>query len=174
MSAWLGVVCADHVTRGVQLGIAQTNHGRRTGIARMRPGDWFVYYSPHQSLRRHSPLQAFTAIGRVEEGDIWQADEGTFKPWRRRVAYLPGTGSVPLADLRAVLDLTASPTWGHQLRRGLVPLTAHDVSQVHHAMTGQRLPIAPTPPVESMDPALHSSGPDRRDAQVPAMHPQLW
>ncbi|MEJ1231140.1 MAG: EVE domain-containing protein [Galbitalea sp.] len=45
MSAWLGVVSRSHVERGVDLGIAQVMHGKRAGLARMKPGDWLVYYS---------------------------------------------------------------------------------------------------------------------------------
>ena len=63
MTAWLGVVCRDHVRRGTTLGIAQLGHGKRDGLARLAAGDWLVYYSPRTSLRGGEPLQAFTAIG---------------------------------------------------------------------------------------------------------------
>jgi EVE domain len=138
MTAWLGVVSADHVARGVSLGIAQTNHGRRTGLARMRPGDWMVYYSPQQRLGEQVPVQAFTAIGTVTDDEIWQADEGTFKPWRRRVSYRADAHWAPIADLRGQLELTAVPNWGYQLRRGLILLSDHDLIVVREAMTDDR------------------------------------
>jgi hypothetical protein len=34
MAAWHGVVSAQHVARGVWLGIARTNHGRVPGLLR--------------------------------------------------------------------------------------------------------------------------------------------
>jgi len=144
-AAWLGVVSAEHVARGVGLGIAQTNHGKKAGLARMRPGDWLVYYSPHRRLHEHSPVQAFTAIGRLADGEIWQADEGDFRPWRRRVDYRGDARWAPLADLREQLELTAAPHWGYQLRRGLIRLSEHDLAVIHTAMIGE----PPDAPVSS-------------------------
>lgn len=132
MKYWLGVVCRDHVLRGVSLGIAQLGHGKRDGLAKLSPGDWLVYYSPRTSLRDGEALQAFTAIGEVADAEIWQADEGDFKPWRRRVAYAPAH-SAAIHELP--LELTAQPNWGYQLRRGLVPLSEHDFRAIEAAMT---------------------------------------
>ncbi|HEV2635395.1 MAG TPA: EVE domain-containing protein [Actinocrinis sp.] len=134
MKYWLGVVCRDHVRRGTQLGIAQLGHGRRTGLARLAAGDGFVYYSPRTSLQDGDPLQAFTAVGEIADEEIWQADEGAFKPWRRRVQYAADTVDVNIHDLDGKLDLTAEPNWGYQLRRGLLELTAADYEQIRPAM----------------------------------------
>ena len=35
-------------------------------------------------------MKAFTAIGRIIDDEVWQADEGDFKPWRRRIDYERG------------------------------------------------------------------------------------
>jgi hypothetical protein len=132
MTAWLGVVCRDHVRRGTERGIAQLGHGKRDGLARLTAGDWLVYYSPRTSLRDGEPLQAFTAVGRVADDEIWQAHEGDFHPWRRRVDYLPGAVETPIRTLR--LDLTARPGWGNLLRRGLVRLSDEDFERISAAM----------------------------------------
>lgn len=126
MNAWLGVVSAEHVRRAVDLGIAQIGHGKRSGLARMKAGDVLVYYSPVESIGDRDPLREFTALGVIEEGEIWQADEGRFKPFRRRVRYEQFT-PVPLGDVRSRLALTSTPNWGYQLRRGLIPLDGNDV-----------------------------------------------
>ncbi|MDI6099466.1 EVE domain-containing protein [Actinoplanes sp. NEAU-A12] len=138
MTRWLGVVCRDHVQRGAELGIAQLGHGRRDGLARLAAGDWLVYYSPRTSLRDGTPLQAFTAIGVVADGEIWQAHEGDFHPWRRRVDYLPDVVDTPIRSLG--LDLTARAGWGVQLRRGLLRLTDGDFERIHAAMRSPRVP----------------------------------
>lgn len=138
MKHWLGVVCRDHVRRGTERGIAQLGHGKRDGVARLTAGDRLVYYSPRTSLRDGAPLQAFTAIGTVTDDEIWQAHEGDFHPWRRRVDYLPTAAEIPIRSLR--LDLTAEPDWGYQLRRGLIPLTEHDFNEIHAAMLVQASP----------------------------------
>jgi hypothetical protein len=145
MAAWLGVVSAEHVARGVALGIAQINHGKRAGLARMRPDDWLIYYSPQERLGEHNPVRAFTAIGRLPDSEIWQADEGSFTPWRRRVDYIGGARHAPIEALRDQLDLTSGPRWGDQLRRGLIPLSDQDLAMIYRAMTGTEGPAhAPT------------------------------
>jgi hypothetical protein len=134
MTYWLGVVSREHVKRGVELGIAQIGHGKRAGLARMHRGDWLIYYSPRASLASKQPLQAFTAIGEITDETVWQADEGEFKPWRRRVAYLPEAADAPIAPLAKALDLTRTPNWGYQLRRGLIELTECDFRRIRGAM----------------------------------------
>ena len=118
MRYWLGVVSADHVRRGVELGIAQIGHGQKSGLARMGAGDGLAYYSPRETLGGGGALKAFTAVGRIADDELWQADEGEFRPWRRRVEYQPVPVPVPLDLVRADLELTRAPNWGYQLRRG--------------------------------------------------------
>jgi hypothetical protein len=134
MRCWLGVVSAAHVRRGVELGIAQVHHGRRAGLARLAAGDGFVYYSPKQELGGSEPCRAFTAVGYVADDEIWQADEGDFRPYRRRVDW-ESADPVPLAELTDRLLLTRSPGWGYSLRRGLLPLDEADFRLVLAAMT---------------------------------------
>ena len=134
MTAWLGVVSAEHVRRGVSLGIAQIGHGKRAGLARMKACDILVYYSAQERLGDAPRLRCFTALGTVSDDEIWQADEGSFKPFRRRVSYDPSARPVPIDTLKPVLELTAAPNWGQQLRRGLVPLSDHDLALIRDAM----------------------------------------
>jgi hypothetical protein len=129
MRFWLGVVQREHVLRGVALGIAQTNHGAKAGISRMSAGDGFAYYSPKTSYPEGDPLREFTAIGRVGDGEPWQADVpgSDFRPWRRRVDYVDAARAIPITPLLDVLDLTrGQPNWGFQLRRGFLEMTEHD------------------------------------------------
>jgi hypothetical protein len=131
---WLGVISREHVSRAVEAGIGQIGHGRRPGLARMHRGDWLIYYSPHVNLAKRRPLRAFTAIGQIADEEIWQADEGDFKPWRRRVTYETGVRDAELDALRDRLALTSGPNWGHQLRRGLVELSPEDFTAIRAAM----------------------------------------
>lgn len=137
MTAWLGVVSAQHVRRGVSLGIAQIGHGKRAGLARMHAGDTLIYYSAREGMREGAVLRQFTAIGTVADDEIWQADEGDFKPFRRRVSYEASARPVGVDSLSGRLDLTAEPNWGYQLRLGLVQLTDRDAQVIREAMTGR-------------------------------------
>lgn len=133
---WIGVVSREHVHRGTTLGIAQLGHGKCPPLARLSPGDWLIYYSPRTSHPDGEPLQAFTAIGEVADEEIWQADEGDFKPWRRRVDYAEDARETSVRDLTGRLELTAGPNWGNRLRRGLVELNAEDFAVIRSAMIG--------------------------------------
>lgn len=140
MRYWLGVVQREHVLRGVALGIAQTNHGARAGILRMQPGDGLVYYSPKTSYPDGERLREFTAIGRIAEGDPWQADEGERRPWRRRVEYDESAHPVPITPLLEVLELTrGDPNWGFTMRRGQVEVTPRDFAVIAAEMGADSL-----------------------------------
>jgi hypothetical protein len=141
---WLGVVQRAHVLRGVELGIAQTNHGAQSGVKRMQPGDGFVYYSPKTSYPEGEPLREFTAIGRIAEGEPWQAESDPdmmagIRPWRRRVDYALEARPTPIAPLLPVLDLTrGNSNWGFIMRRGHLEITKHDfdvIAEAMHAVT---------------------------------------
>ena len=135
MRYWLGVVQREHVLRGVELGIAQTNHGAKAGVQRMQPGDGFVFYSPKTSYPEGDPLREFTAIGRIAPGEAWQADDGDFHPWRRKVDYDGGAHPIPIAPLLDVLDLTRGHrNWGFAMRRGHLELTEHDFGVIAREM----------------------------------------
>ena len=133
MTAWLGVASAEHVRRGVSLRIAQIGHGKRAGLARMEAGDTVIYYSPVEHLGDRTPLRQFTAIGTIADDVIWQADEGDFKPFRRRVIY-EDAQALSLGDVKARLRLTTPANWGYQLRRGLVPLDPDDEALLRESM----------------------------------------
>ena len=100
MSGWLGVASAEHVRRGVALGIAQLGHGRRAPLARLAAGDTVVYYSAQERLGGPGGLRSFTALGTVADDVIWQADEGDFRPFRRRVDYAAVLADALRADAR--------------------------------------------------------------------------
>src|SRR5206468_6077514 len=79
----IGVVSKDHVDRATAGGFAQVNRGKAGPLERMRAGDGFAFYSPRTSYPDGTPLQAFTAIGRVRTGVVYQAEmEDGFRPFR--------------------------------------------------------------------------------------------
>ncbi|MGG7466395.1 MULTISPECIES: EVE domain-containing protein [unclassified Plantibacter] len=137
---WLGVVHRDHALIGMRQGYAQINHGNRGGLERMHESDGIVYYSPRVSTPDGEPLRAFTAIGRIADDTVYQAETGTmsgqdWKPWRRRVDYFPDAREAPIRPLRSLLDFTSlDPNWGYQLRRGLIELSRHDFDLIRNEM----------------------------------------
>lgn len=128
----MGVVSAEHVRLGVEWGVAQVDHGKRAPLTRMRAGDEFVYYSPREGIREGAVLKSLTALGEIADDEIYQAEQGEFRPFRRRVTFDPAARVTPIAGLP--LELTSRPNWGYALRLGLVPLSEHDIGVIREAM----------------------------------------
>lgn len=134
MKYWIGVVSRQHVKRGLELGIAQIGHGKRSSLVRMKAGDWLIYYSPREHMDDARSLQAFTAIGQIADETIWQADEGDFHPWRRTVTYSLAEDT-PIRPLLDHLSFSAGKAnWGASLRFGLLEITKQDFTVIAKAM----------------------------------------
>jgi hypothetical protein len=132
---WIGVVSKDHVDRATAGGFAQVNHGKAGPLERMHAGDGFAFYSPRTSYPDGAPLQAFTAIGRVRSGTVYQAemDDG-FRPFRLDVDFLPAEPA-PVKPLLPALSFIRSKThWGAAFRFGVVRVPANDFAVIAAAM----------------------------------------
>jgi hypothetical protein len=132
---WIAVASASHVRVGRARGFMQVNHGKAAPLRRVRPGDRIAYYSPIATYGEKDKLQAFTAIGVIADGDIYQGDMGGgFTPWRRDVAWLEAH-EAPIAPLLETLAFTRGwSNWGYQLRLGLIAVEDADMRLIAAAM----------------------------------------
>lgn len=132
---WIGVVSKDHVDLATAGGFAQVNHGKAGPLERMHAGDGFAFYSPRTSYPDGAPLQAFTAIGRVRSGTVYQAEmDGGFRPFRLDVDFLPAEPA-PVKPLLPELSFIRSKThWGAAFRFGVVRIPATDFAVIASAM----------------------------------------
>jgi hypothetical protein len=135
MKYWIGVVSKDHVQRGVKDGIMQIGHGKRAPLARLKKGDWLMYYSPVDSFGDKVPLQAFTALGQVADDEIYQQPmTDDFIPYRRRVNYLKVTDA-PIRPLIEKLSFIKNKqSWGYVFRFGLVEIPEQDFLTIKQRM----------------------------------------
>ena len=134
-SYWIGVVSKEHVDIGTAGGFTQLNHGKAAPLERMRAGDGFVFYSPRVAYPNGALLQAFTAIGRIRTGTIYQAEVNpNFRPFRIGVDYLPASPA-PIKPLIAQLSFIRSKThWGAAFRFGMVRVPEADFALIANAM----------------------------------------
>ena len=136
---WIGVVSKDHVAIGVAGGFTQLNHGKAGPLERMRAGDGFAFYSPRTSYPEGAPLQAFTALGRIRDGDVYQARSGNgpgavSSPFRLAVDYLPAQ-EAPIKPLIEALSFIRSKThWGAAFRFGFLRVPEADFARIATAM----------------------------------------
>jgi len=136
---WIGVVSRDHVAIGVSGGFTQLSHGKAGPLERMRAGDGFVFYSLRTVYPDGPPLQAFTAIGRIRDGIVYQAAQtngsnDVLHPFRLSVDYLPAHDA-PIKPLIDDLSFIRSKShWGAAFRFGYLRVPEADFARIAAAM----------------------------------------
>jgi hypothetical protein len=132
---WIGVVSQDDVEAAVAHGFVQLNYGKARPLERMQPGDGLAFYSPRTAYPGGAPLQAFTAIGRVGDGPIYEADaiEPT-SSFRRRAAYLDATPAPIKPLLERLSFIRSKEHWGAAFRFGVVRVPREDFAAIAMAM----------------------------------------
>ena len=139
MNYWIGVVSRSHVLRGVAGGFAQMDHGKQAPLKRMKAGDGLIYYSPREAYPDGASLQAFTALGFIRTGEVYEYDmtpDGVpgFVPWRIDVDYQL-VQTVPIKPLIAHLEFITEKThWGAVFRFGQIKISEADFRKIASAM----------------------------------------
>ena len=135
---YINTICREHVRLGVAGSFTQSDHGQTTGLKRLQRGDWIIFYSPRVAMDRAAArLQAFTAIGQVDDDEVYQMEmTPQFKPWRRRVKFESSSRSSPAKPLLGVLECTRDKgnKWGIVFRRGLFKISEHDARVIAGSM----------------------------------------
>ena len=137
---WIGVVSKDHAAKGITGGFTQLNHGKAGPLERMRAGDGFAFYSPRLSYPDGTPLQAFTAIGRVRDGIVYQASREAdamvdgFAPFRLGVDYLPAHDAPIKPLIEALSFIRSKAHWGAAFRFGYLRVPEEDFARISTAM----------------------------------------
>jgi len=159
MNYWIGVVSRAHVLRGVAGGFAQMNHGKQAPLKRMKAGDGLIYYSPREAYPDGALLQAFTAMGFVRTGEVYEYDmtpDGapSFVPWRIDVDYRQ-VKPVFIKPLIAQLDFITDKThWGAAFRFGQMRISEIDFQLIAAAMSLSDMPAQTPEPVAQVQSLL--------------------
>jgi hypothetical protein len=135
MKYWINTVNQDHVLAGKAGSFIQANHGRRRSLDRMAPGDMVIFYSPRRSFEDPSPLQQFTAIAQIGQGQAYRVHmTEDFNPFRRPARYL----SCQEISIRPLIDsldfITDKRHWGYKFRLGVFEIPDSDFDLIAEAM----------------------------------------
>ena len=132
---WIIIASKDRVDHAVAGGFAQLNRGEAAPLERMRAGDGLVFYSPRTAYPDGEPLQAFTAIGRIRTGTVYQATlAANPRPFRTDVEYLLSQNT-PIKPLIAQLSFIRSKAhWGAAFRSGTRRVPEADFARIAAAM----------------------------------------
>jgi EVE domain len=139
MKCWVNTISRDHAQVGVEGGFTQAGHGKASRLRGLGGGDWLVVYSPKTSLEGGERLQAFTAIGRVADDELYQVETARgFVPWRRNVNFVHCV-ETPIGPLIDSLSFIKDKTrWGYMFRFGLFEISQHDFELIRRAMVMDR------------------------------------
>jgi len=132
---WIGVVSREHVHIGVKGGFIQLNHGKSAPLQRLKGGDRVAIYSPRTSYPDGEVLQAFTAIGRVTSGEVYQVEMSPdFIPYRIDVQF-EKCSEAPIKPLIESLSFIRNKAqWGGAFRFGYLKIPAEDFAIIARAM----------------------------------------
>jgi EVE domain len=132
---WIGVVSRSHVQIGVNGGFVQLNHGKKAPVQRLKAGDMLAMYSPRESYPDGAALQAFTAIGTITSGEVYQVEMSSeFRPYRVDVAFA-GCREAAIKPLIDRLSFIKSKThWGAAFRFGYIKVPEADFALIADAM----------------------------------------
>jgi EVE domain len=135
MKCWVNTISRDHVRLGVEGRFTQAGHGKAAGLRRLNAGDWLVFYSPKTSMEGGEPLQAFTAIGRIADAELYQVQMAPgFVPWRRNVEFVDCV-ETPIRQLIDALSfIKDKQRWGYMFRFGLFEIPQRDFELIKRAM----------------------------------------
>lgn len=135
MKFWIIVASKDHLQRGLAGGFIQANHGKAAPLKRMHAGDWVIFYSPKLEYDKPEKLQCFTAIGKIADENIYQADMGDgFVPFRRNVNFLSAQDVSILPLINELIFIKDKTHWGAPFRFGTLQIPAEDFRLIANKM----------------------------------------
>ncbi|WP_264564856.1 EVE domain-containing protein [Flavobacterium sp. N3904] len=132
---WIATISKEHTMRGIAGGFMQVCHGKEAPLKRMRKGDYLLIYSSKITMEGNEKCQAFTAIGRIKDDEVYQFQMSeTFKPFRKNIEFLEceETSIIPLID-----DLEFIPnkkSWGYPFRFGFFEINENDFNFITSRM----------------------------------------
>ena len=139
MKFWIIVASKDHLQRGLAGGFIQANHGKAAPLKRMQAGDWVIFYSPKLEYDKPEKLQCFTAIGKVADENIYQADMGGgFIPFRRNVTFLSAQDLSILPMINELTFIEDKTHWGAPFRFGTLQIPEQDFRLLASKMVGDK------------------------------------
>jgi len=127
-TTWVVVASRDHARRGVSAGFIMANHGKKAPLARMRPGDRLLVYSPKTTFPDGEPFQAIAIAGLVT-GDAPEPSDVIPNGFRLR-ADLREIEPIPLDTIRGHLPLA-------KLRFGCFELPEPDATSIWSLIDNQ-------------------------------------
>ncbi len=92
-------------------------------------------YSAKQTIEGKEACQAFTAIGRITDDEVFEfVMSETFRPFRRRVNFMPCEEAPIQPLIEKLAFIPGKKRWSYPFRFGLIEITQPDFEVIAGAM----------------------------------------
>jgi predicted RNA-binding protein len=132
---WIAAVSKQHTMRGVAGSFMQVCHGKQAPLKRMKKGDYLLVYSSKITMEENEKCQAFTAVGRVKDDEVYpfQMSEN-FIPYRRNIDFLECVESPIIPLINDLEFISNKKSWGYPFRFGFFEVKEHDFNLIASKM----------------------------------------
>jgi predicted RNA-binding protein len=137
---WVAAVSKEHAMRGVAGSFMQVCHGKQAPLKRMKKGDYMLVYSSKITMEGNEKCQAFTAVGQVNDEEVYQVEMSeNFKPFRRNIDFIKSKECAILPLINDLYFISNKKMWGYPFRFGFFEINEHDFNLITANMTQQCL-----------------------------------
>lgn len=132
---WVAAVSREHTMRGVAGSFMQVCHGKQAPLKRMKKGDYLLVYSSKITMEGNEKCQAFTAIGKVMDDDVYQFQmTENFKPFRRNIDFMQCQESSIIPLINDLEFIPNKKSWGYPFRFGFLEINEKDFNLISSKM----------------------------------------
>lgn len=139
---WLAAISKEHAERAVDGGFIQVFHGKEGPLKRMQKDDYLVIYSSKITMQGNEKCQAFTALGKVMDDQVYsfQMTEN-FIPFRRNIQFMKCSDVSILPLIEHLEFIPNKKSWGYPFRYGFFEINENDFNFISSKMISQTNPI---------------------------------
>ncbi|SNR58849.1 EVE domain-containing protein [Flavobacterium sp. ov086] len=132
---WIATISKEHTERGINGGFIQVCHGKEAPLKRMQKEDYLLIYSSKITMVGNEKCQAFTALGKVIDDEVYsfQMTEN-FVPFRRNIQFIE-CNEVSIIPLIENLEFIPNKkSWGYPFRYGFFEINENDFNFITSKM----------------------------------------
>jgi hypothetical protein len=130
---WVNIIPKERVEKAMKEGVMESK-GDEAHLARLKEGDWVVFYSPRTDIAGTTKLQTFTAIGQVKDSNIESTFEDGVKVFRRKVEYTPTVETSLIPLIQPLSFIRNKKHWGFIFKFSLVEIPETDFQLISEKM----------------------------------------
>ncbi|KQB39645.1 EVE domain-containing protein [Flavobacterium aquidurense] len=132
---WIAAISKEHTKRAINGGFIQVCHGKQAPLKRMQKEDYLLVYSSKITMEENEKCQAFTALGKVIDDEVYdfQMTEN-FVPFRRNIQFMECNEVSILPLIENLEFISNKKSWGYPFRYGFFEINENDFNFITSKM----------------------------------------